>query len=375
MKLKLRKLLPYLNSLLILLSILIILSVIIFIYRGYRRTLNTLFSLQYTSFEAVSVGPDGKQTIDKDIINEALDALTAVGSLEQQKKILSIKSEIKLSIIRCGSADNPDVMNELSRKIMNRMNWLMLDYVRILRERLHSLGILGLFALIAFLVYFFSTMKTLARRFQERYSEQISMRSRELLQSIRQRERDRLAMVLHDHVLQNMAALSMQPELNSSPDLKGAFRDINNNLRTIIQGFHPEHLAQCGLEASLSNFINCFCSPDTKFQLKVDLKEEITQDLLSVYSILQELLLNISEHAHADNASVNLIAVDSSLEIGIIDDGKGFDLDPKVKDYTLIGPTLGLIQHQVEYVDGIFSIRSAPGKGCSVYILYPLNGE
>lgn len=375
MKLRLKKLLPYHNSIFIMINILIILSVILYIYKNYSRTLDTLLSLQHASYEAVSVGPDGKQTIDKDMINEVLDALTVRGSLEHQNTVLTVTSEIKYSIVQYSSSDDPEVHDELSRRIANRMNWLMMDYVRILRERLRSMSILRLFAVIAFLIYFFSTVLFLARRFQEHYSTQISKRSRELLQSIREKERDRLAMVLHDHVLQNMAALSMQPELNSSPYLKGAFRDINSNLRTIIQGLHPEHLAHFGLKASLEDFICSFCSRGTRFQLQVDLEDDISHDLLLAYSILQELLLNISEHAYAQNAFINLITVDSTLEISVIDDGKGFSMDPKLRDYTMIGPTLGLLQHQVQYGEGIFTISSAPGKGCSVYILYPLKPE
>jgi len=84
---------------------------------------------------------------------------------------------------------------------------------------------------------------------------------------------------------------------------------------------------------------------------------------LNVYRIVQELLKNITQHARASHAFVQMLVNENTLTITVEDDGIGFNTN-EMKN----GIGLHNLQTRVSSLDGHVTIESGPGKGTSVII-------
>ena len=87
------------------------------------------------------------------------------------------------------------------------------------------------------------------------------------------------------------------------------------------------------------------------------------------YSIIQELLNNIMNHAAATEAMVQLIKEDSRFSIIVEDNGKDFDTSSPNNNK---GAGLINIQSRVDYLKGRLDIHSEAGKGTLVNIEFKI---
>lgn len=88
---------------------------------------------------------------------------------------------------------------------------------------------------------------------------------------------------------------------------------------------------------------------------------------ISVYRILQELMLNIVKHAEAKEATVSVEVKEKVISVDVKDSGKGFE------NVELEGKGIGLkiVKNSVNLFNGGFEINSKPGKGSIVRINLP----
>ncbi|MEP6464731.1 MAG: two-component regulator propeller domain-containing protein [Parafilimonas sp.] len=93
------------------------------------------------------------------------------------------------------------------------------------------------------------------------------------------------------------------------------------------------------------------------------LSMEKRKDLFLLY---KEAVNNIYKHASATKVKINMAAVNNSIVMEIIDDGKGFDLQQPTHRNGLKN-----MQYRMQKHGGIVVINSAPGKGTSVQIKLP----
>ena len=88
---------------------------------------------------------------------------------------------------------------------------------------------------------------------------------------------------------------------------------------------------------------------------------------LTVFRIIQEQLTNISKHADAKNVSISLKMNKAGLSVIIKDDGKGFDIDEKIK-----GVGLKNILSRAQLHNGKAVILAEKGKGCKLSVLFKI---
>jgi len=88
---------------------------------------------------------------------------------------------------------------------------------------------------------------------------------------------------------------------------------------------------------------------------------------LTFYRILQEQFNNILKYSNAGTVNIKLDCVNGNVCLQIIDDGKGFDLSVKKE-----GIGLENIRRRVNYLGGVTSIISSPGRGCRIIAEIPL---
>jgi len=94
---------------------------------------------------------------------------------------------------------------------------------------------------------------------------------------------------------------------------------------------------------------------------------------LLLFRIAQEALSNIRRHANASTAIVRLEFVDDSVNMTISDNGRGFELPPRLEDFAGAGK-LGVIgiYERARLLGGRLEIESEQGKGTHVVLEIPL---
>jgi signal transduction histidine kinase len=79
-------------------------------------------------------------------------------------------------------------------------------------------------------------------------------------------------------------------------------------------------------------------------------------------------LNNILKHADASEIKIELKKEGFYLTVSIKDDGKGFDTSIDSK-----GIGLKNIKHRADLFNGIVQIKSSPGNGCKMKIIFKTN--
>ena len=124
--------------------------------------------------------------------------------------------------------------------------------------------------------------------------------------------------------------------------------------------------------AGLEKFVTAFAE-QTGWQLKLDIPEQNTQVPIplqsTIYRLINESLVNVAKHAHAQHVEVYLRRLDGRgvLDIGIIDDGRGFETAKS----SSAGLGLPQLRSRIAAMNGHFELDSEPGKGTSVRIRLP----
>ena len=209
-----------------------------------------------------------------------------------------------------------------------------------------------------------------------------------MLQGI-ETERKRLALELHDGLVQSLSAISMQLKSLESvkkhltPEKSKAFETVVdlllnaiNEARNISHDLVPTKLEHFGLERALQDLIDEVNRNDgTQYQLsyiytanKVSLDDLI---LINVYRIVQELIQNISKHARAHYAKITIVEKKETLELIVTDDGIGFEgtLDEMQSN----GIGVRNIVTRVHAMRGKLILDSTKDNGVKVVIEIPLS--
>ncbi|NCC94856.1 MAG: PAS domain-containing sensor histidine kinase, partial [Opitutae bacterium] len=226
------------------------------------------------------------------------------------------------------------------------------------------------------------------RKRAEEEVRQMSLRMRELtrhVQSVREEEKRRIAVWLHDEIGQMLtrarmdAMLLEQDPVPSSVEAATALASLKRTLdqavktiRHISTDLRPAILDDFGLVAVLEWAVH----EDEKrlkipFHLKIDRVPDFLDPGLSVafYRIARECLTNIARHAAATAVEIRLSCDGQSLTLVVQDNGRG--LPPGAAD----SPTsfgLGQMRERASALDGEVRIESRPGEGTTVVATAPL---
>ena len=209
-----------------------------------------------------------------------------------------------------------------------------------------------------------------------------------------ERERRRLARILHDDLQQTLAAtiyhlqsLSMQARGMEDGDaiaesiamLRGAIETSRaltaelsptvlfdkTGLRTALHwlGRHMEQLFGLRVTVQTCARPECPQSPAVSDDVKVLL-----------YQSVRELLFNVVKHAHADEATVSVTRpTRDTVEVVVADGGRGFEMSEHLRRVSSPnGFGLFSISERLEYVGGSARVESAPGRGTRVTLTAPL---
>lgn len=220
----------------------------------------------------------------------------------------------------------------------------------------------------------------------QKHLEKISRLHRQVLRG-REEERKRLARDLHDLVIQSLAGLNYQmagirSQLNGAQTdnlvkVQTEIQEMIGVLRQICDDLRPPTL-------EVLNFFEAIQSKISEVEENADFKvrafiegnenQEMGEDVkLCIYRLVQESLVNVHKHAHADHVEVWVKVTSEQVSVMVTDNGKGFTVPDRLellvpdRHYGLIG-----IKEMVEAVSGCLSISSSPGQGCILSAQVPI---
>ncbi|MDX6679909.1 MAG: two-component system, NarL family, sensor kinase, partial [Solirubrobacteraceae bacterium] len=192
------------------------------------------------------------------------------------------------------------------------------------------------------------------------------------------RERHRLADVLHDEVLQHLLFARQECALvRDATDpavvrLRQSLDDATRLLRDTVSDLHPITLAHVGLRATVESLAREHAERGGfEVSVRVDEDQPTPHDRLVVTAV-RELLTNAVKHAHASSVEVFVSCADHELVCEVSDDGVG--LDPAVLREAVGGGHIGLasLVERVEAMGGRGELATNWGGGARVRLALPL---
>ncbi|MGF6970153.1 PAS domain S-box-containing protein [Paraburkholderia sp. WC7.3g] len=227
---------------------------------------------------------------------------------------------------------------------------------------------------------------------QRKQMEQELVESREqqrelsaYMEAIREEERKRIAMEIHDELGQLLTALKMDvsllkmriaddPEaIKKADDMRELVEATISMVRNVASHLRPAAL-NFGIVSALEWLVDEFNRRNAiTCKLRIEGGEPALSDAhaTAVFRIVQASLTNVARHAEATRVEVMLTSTAAKLELHVRDDGRGFDLQTARRDYSygLLG-----MNERARTIGGSLSIDSAPGAGTTVSINIPLDG-
>jgi len=200
-------------------------------------------------------------------------------------------------------------------------------------------------------------------------------------------ERERIAMDLHDGIIQSIYAVGLNLERCAElvkddlhevgPPLERAVDDLNDvirGIRSYISNLRPSSCDGRGLREAITGAVKVL-KIDSSMEVEVieeGVCEELAREQVAQLShIAQEALANVLKHAGASSVTVRLLSQDHRFILSIQDNGVGFDPDA-------VEPTDGQglrnMAERARALGGIFSVKSRQGSGTEISVQIPLAG-
>lgn len=193
----------------------------------------------------------------------------------------------------------------------------------------------------------------------------------------------RIAHAIHDGAGQYLAcvhislyglAKHLPPE--GREELKHAHElldELERDLRRVSHELRPRVLENAGLAGAVEFMVDSV-SKRTGLEIHVDNRLAARPPAVvetALYRCIQEMLNNITKHAHARNAWIVLEERGAELSCEVRDDGVGFDAGEAVVRGG--GHQLGFlgIRERIAVLGGQVDVQSSPGNGARICITVP----
>jgi PAS domain S-box-containing protein len=204
------------------------------------------------------------------------------------------------------------------------------------------------------------------------------------LQQVREQERTRIAMELHDDLGQQLTGLKLELSWlggrlkegrQPTADEVGAMRRLLDaaiaSVRRIATELRPLILDDLGFGEAVAWQIAEFAKR-SGLEIAVDLQAQalVKDDVLAtaLFRIVQESLTNVVRHAHASSVQVCLARDGADLVLKVCDNGVGMAGDSRA------GTGIGLVsmRERATALGGKLRIAGVPGNGTTIEVTLPL---
>jgi signal transduction histidine kinase len=227
---------------------------------------------------------------------------------------------------------------------------------------------------------------------RERLLEHSASRERTLIASA-ERRLMRLGFDLHDGPIQDVLALAADVQLLQQQvypfiledyreqahgrfdDLSARLVELDRQLREIAHSLETKSVISRPLGEILHREVDSFAERTgvaAELEIRGDPDSLSSAQRITVFRAIQEALANVREHASATHVSVRVRARRSAIELQIVDDGMGFEVERALAKAAQRG-RLGLvgIGERVHMVGGTFELQSQPGGPTTLKLTLP----
>lgn len=208
---------------------------------------------------------------------------------------------------------------------------------------------------------------------------------------VREGERKRIALELHDQVIQALVGLKYQlaglqnhsladsQAISRVGDVQDGISNLIQTTRVLCHDLRPPAL-DLGLVPGLRSLISNF---EQRSGLSVTLNVDgdrsvpIDEDVaLCLYRCTSEALQNVHKHARASRVHVQLTIEPNQLRMTVEDNGRGFAV-PQRLGSLMEANHFGLVgmRERIELIDGTFRVASQPASGTCVEACVPLTRQ
>ncbi|MDW7754525.1 MAG: histidine kinase [Brevefilum sp.] len=203
-------------------------------------------------------------------------------------------------------------------------------------------------------------------------------------------ERRRLARELHDDTLQSIIALKQRVQIaqhsaeddttkRSLAELRSIAEQTIEDLRRTTRALRPIYLEDLGLVTALDMLAR---ETEGNTHLDVQFNQSGRQRRLkpsvelALYRMAQEALNNVSRHAGASQAELNIHFGDQQVVVEVTDYSVGFFPPPSPAEFASLGHFGLLGMHErADLIGAELEIISKPGKGTKIKVSVELSGE
>jgi len=217
----------------------------------------------------------------------------------------------------------------------------------------------------------------------QRHQERLQAMAAELMMA-EERERRRIATVLHDAVVQNLAlsklkvdALRRQTHDGAHERLGEVYELIDKSIahtRTLTAELSPPVLYELGLPPAVQ-WLGDRLRADhgISFELVAPDQWRPTpeQTRVVLFQAIRELLVNVAKHAGASKCRVTLARADDVVTVQVEDNGRGFT-PISTANYGAGGLGLFNIRQRLEHLGGGLELSTHPGAGTTVTLVVPV---
>jgi two-component system NarL family sensor kinase len=208
---------------------------------------------------------------------------------------------------------------------------------------------------------------------------------------VQEDERRRLARELHDGIGQHLTALRHRLDVMARSEALAACGNGSlqqamqlcevaiQETRALSRLLRPQILDDLGLEAAL-RWLARHTSEGSDCTIEVEvgaLPREVDSDLSTLlFRVAQEALANAHKHAQARNVVLRLSHRADQLQLMVVDDGCGCDVDAAfAKSSSGHSTGLASIRERVRLFGGRFSLISQAGEGLQLRVLLPFTAS
>lgn len=197
-----------------------------------------------------------------------------------------------------------------------------------------------------------------------------------------EKQREEIGKELHDNINQVLATVRLLLSLLRTDDAAKAEiilkskESVNyciEEIRRLSHTLTPPSLKEISLKESIEDMINKipFAKGECVNFDTIGLEENRLNEGLKVtiYRIIQEQLNNILKYANASVIKVRITQNYYNLTVLIEDNGQGFDTKATRKGIGLLN-----ITSRAELYNGQAVIKSSPGNGCTVLVIFTIAG-
>ena len=194
-------------------------------------------------------------------------------------------------------------------------------------------------------------------------------------------ERNRMARDIHDTLAQGFTGVIMQLEAAKGATKQGDLVEAESRIeragelarsslgeaRRSVRALRPHSLRNGKLFMTLDNMLKRMTEGtdfNAEFRAEGDERAIPAEYEDGLMRITQESLTNAVKHADARNFKATLSVGAKTIQLQLVDDGRGFDPHTEHEGFGLIG-----MKERVEQMNGEFIIRAKPGVGTEVLVM------